>query len=244
MIGRSDTQPKGLAVILIGGGRVTPYIAPLIASLKQFFPPHDVILFTEREEPFDAIKVYQEDLGWPRASLMRYHIMAAQGPLLRGYGRVLYMDVDMKACNPVTEDDLFRPWEFKPTHRGALTGSWFGGLSAVVHPNPGFPPPFERRPESTAFVEGNPLYYMGCIFGGGTTEVLEMCTVLASNVDADDAHGIEAVWYDESHLNRYLLDHPPAKVLTPAYCFPETYLNHVKIWHLDKGNADRPAIKE
>jgi len=34
-----------------------------------------------------------------------------------------------------------------------------------------------------------------------------------------------ALWHDESHWNRYLLDHPPSKIVTPAYVFPETCLN-------------------
>ncbi|CAK7304450.1 Histo-blood group ABO system transferase [Vulpes lagopus] len=33
----------------------------------------------------------------------------------------------------------------------------------------------------------------------------------------DQANGLKAVWHDESHLNRYLLDHKPTKVLSPEY---------------------------
>jgi hypothetical protein len=30
--------------------------------------------------------------------------------------------------------------------------------------------------------------------------------------------GIVARWHDESHWNRYLIDHPPSLVLSPSYC--------------------------
>jgi histo-blood group ABO system transferase len=30
------------------------------------------------------------------------------------------------------------------------------------------------------------------------------------------------VWHDESHFNRYMIDNPPTKILTPSYCYGES----------------------
>lgn len=40
-------------------------------------------------------------------------------------------------------------------------------------------------------------------------------------VAEDETNGLVAVWHDESHWNRYLLDHPPDVELPPSYCSPE-----------------------
>lgn len=44
-----------------------------------------------------------------------------------------------------------------------------------------------------------------------------------------------ALWHDESHMNRYLIDHPPTVILPPAYCFAEEHVNHPRY-------PDRPKI--
>jgi hypothetical protein len=217
-----------LAILLIatGGERYTKFVAPLVASLRENFPPHDVILFTDSEEEFGGVtKAPWADLGWPGASLMRYHAFLSQEEALRGYEHLLYLDVDMLACQRVTEEELFSD-----------------GITAVIHP--GYPGTFERRRESTAYVEGDPAYYQGCLQGGRTDPFLEMCRVLAASIDADKAKGITAVWHDESHLNRYLLDHPPARALTPAYAYPDPRaIRHPERWMTVSPAAFSPKIK-
>ena len=42
---------------------------------------------------------------------------------------------------------------------------------------------------------------------------------MAEQIDADSTRGITAVWHDESHWNRYLVDHPPTLELSPSYCW-------------------------
>jgi len=229
-IGESGVMKVAIILIATGGEQYTKFVPPLIASLKEFFPPHDVILFTDDEmiefpvvgSPPHVIKIHQPDLGWPRVTLMRYHAMLKWRDLLAQYDQIFYMDIDMLVCNPVLGDEIFSE-----------------GLTAVVHA--GFPDAFERRIQSTAFVEGKSTYYTGAFIGGNRKAFIPMCETIAHNVDTDDANGIVAVWHDESHLNRYLFDNPPVRVLSPAYCFPEVVLNHLKIKHLDKGNVDRPS---
>jgi histo-blood group ABO system transferase len=132
---------------------------------------------------------------------MRYHAMLARQALLSQYAQLLYMDIDMLACSKIEEEEIFSD-----------------GITAALHA--GYVTTFERRPQSTAFVKGAPPYYQGCLIGGDAKAFLGMCETIARNIDIDDTNGIVAIWHDESHLNRYLFDNPPAKVLSPAYCFP------------------------
>ena len=50
-----------------------------------------------------------------------------------------------------------------------------------------------------------------------------MASVLAERILEDKKKGIIAVWHDESHMNRYLIDNEPAIILNPSYCYPESW---------------------
>ena len=207
-----------IAVLLIatGGERYLKFVKPLTASIKKFFPPSDIIVFTDNSAYFFddrnvTTMIPQPNLGWPRATLMRYHAIGRKRDLLSQYDQLFYMDIDMLVCSPVGSE-IFST-----------------DLTAVIHP--GFPTSFERNPQSTAYVAGDPPYYQGCFIGGSTSAFLKMCDKLAKNIDIDDSRNIVAIWHDESHLNRYLIDNPPSTVLSPAYCYPAAhYLVHPETW--------------
>lgn len=201
-----------LLVIATGGERYTKFVRPLLESAREYFPVHHPIVFTDSDEAFGAIQVHQENLGWPRATLMRYHAFQRSQELLRKFDYLFYCDVDMLFVNKIEPEEICAD-----------------GITATLHP--GFPQTFERGAASTAYVAGDHPYYQGCFVGGRTDRFLAMCEEIAICIDADDANGVMAVWHDESHLNRYLVDHPPAKVLTPAFAYPaEKYLVTPEKW--------------
>ncbi|XP_063792348.1 histo-blood group ABO system transferase-like isoform X2 [Pseudophryne corroboree] len=78
---------------------------------------------------------------------------------------------------------------------------------------------YERRPESTAYIprdEGD-FYYAGGYFGGTVEDVYKLTNFCHDAMMMDRENHIEAIWHDESYLNKYFLYHKPTKILSPEY---------------------------
>ncbi|XP_078452487.1 alpha-1,3-galactosyltransferase 2-like isoform X1 [Lampetra planeri] len=108
-----------------------------------------------------------------------------------------------------------------------FTGPWgpevLGDTVAVIHA--GFFSkgpltfPYERRPKSAAYIahgEGD-FYYHAAVFGGCCSGVVNATRGIFRGIVRDREKGIEAIWHDESHLNRYFFDNKPSKLLSPEY---------------------------
>jgi histo-blood group ABO system transferase len=67
-----------------------------------------------------------------------------------------------------------------------------------------------------------------------------MAHYMQENIKADLAKNIIAIWHDESHLNRYFIDNKPTKILSPSYCYPESWqLSYPKrLLALDKNHQN------
>lgn len=111
-------------------------------------------------------------------------------------------------------------------------------LVATKHPGQSFNDinnmSFDRNSKSQAYVpygEGN-TYYAGGFNGGKIKNFLEMSKTISEKVDQDVEKNIIALWHDESHLNRYLIDNPPTLSLSPSYCYPEAAIQNSKKWIL------------
>lgn len=191
----------GLGLIATGT-RYHKYVVPLLESAKQHFIEHEVLLFTDCKQDFGVEQEWRDDLGFPFATLMRYHAFLDRRRWFEKFSHTFYCDIDMLFVDGIVEDEVLSD-----------------GITAVMHAGfvgtPGTP---ENRRESTAYLERPRTYFAGGFVGGKTSEFMAMSEVIARNVDEDLKRGIVAVWHDESHLNRYLFDNPPSKILTPSFC--------------------------
>ena len=145
---------------------------------------------------------------------------------------------------------IFKKKEKETTNKFKVGDEVLGDLVATMHPYQSFYPKeqrtYDRNSKSLAFVpfgEEGEYYYAGGFNGGLTENFLEMSEVIANRVTKDLENDVIALWHDESHMNRYLIDNPPTLSLTPSYCFAEEFYNtdypyEPKIIALKKNHAE------
>jgi hypothetical protein len=214
-------------VLICTGKDYWKYLLPSINSVKQFFKG-DILVFTDHPSSLFGVtkQVNIPHVGWPIVTLMRFHTILQEENWLLQYQHVFYLDVDMLVVDYIGNDILS------------------DGITAVAHSafigTKGTP---EEDSRSTAYLPISFIrqYFTGCFFGGSTKAFLDMSKEISHHIDIDNEHGFIARWHDESHLNRYLYDHPPAKILGDSYNAwirkPDT-----KILRIAKGIPDRPAV--
>lgn len=78
---------------------------------------------------------------------------------------------------------------------------------------------YDRNPESKAYMESGDFYYHAAIFGGSWKNVKALTEACYQNIMEDKQRDVEALWHDESHLNKYLWLNKPSRVLSPEYCW-------------------------
>ncbi len=201
------------------------YIDPLLESAKRFFVPHVPVLFTDDPAPHKAYQIYHKAEGFPNATLKRYHTFLKHKDRLLSFDYIFYIDVDALFVSMVGEE-VFGDGITATLHHG-YAKKRFNCLKDCP----------ETNINSTAYLPNPSNYYCGGFNGGKSAAYLEMAEAIKRNVDIDESKGVLAKWHDESYLNKYLADNPPAKVLSSDYCYPEPEL-HVpcipKIVCLDK----------
>lgn len=205
-------------VLIATGTEYQKYVRPLLASAQRFFVPHKAILFTDCATDYGVTSFPHRDLGYPLATLSRYHTFLKQKEYLSQFDYIFYSDIDMLFVDEVGAE-IFSD---------GLTATQHAGYVDRGHVNS----PTERNPKSTAFLPRVDQYYCGGFNGGTSYSFLRMAETIRSNVNADLQNGIIAEWHDESHLNKYLAHNPPSVVLPPSYCYPETNLSHYRerVW--------------
>ncbi|XP_051788256.1 uncharacterized protein LOC114656994 isoform X4 [Erpetoichthys calabaricus] len=190
----------------------------LVSADKYFMTDHRVIIYVMVDEPskiahvefgvkrsYKVFRIKKEN-RWQDISMMR---MKTLSDLLKKY---IQYEVDYLFCMDV-DVNFIAPYGVETLgERVAQTQAWFFETTNQYFT-------YERRPESAAYIpmgEGD-YYYHAASFGGTPSEVLKLVDHCYDGIMADKEKNIEAIWHDESHLNKYFLLNKPTKVLNPDY---------------------------
>lgn len=224
-----------IGILYICTGKYVVFWEQFFLSVeKNFLPNHKkkYFVFTDASEIYGeenscVEKIYQENLGWPYNTLLRFEIFEKVESQLKECSHVFFLNANMQVVDTVGDEIL-------PDQSN-------DGLLAVLHP--GFwnkqtrEFTYDRNVNSTACIPigKGKYYFMGGLNGGVTDDYLKLIRTLRNNIKADLAKHVVALWHDESHLNHYMLNKNP-KILSPAYGYPEgcTLPFHPKLIILDK----------
>lgn len=208
-----------ICILSIATNKYIQFVERLLDNIEEsFLNGHDLkcLLFTDHEvETSDNVRVCQiEHEPWPMPTLKRYNYFVKEKEFISQFDYCFYFDVDMGIVDKVGDEVL-------------------SDLVATQHPYQSFYPKvqrsYDRNPQSLAYVplgEEGDNYYAGGFNGGSTKNFLEMSEVIAKRVNEDLKNGVVALWHDESHMNRYLIDNPPTLSLDPSYCFAEEQMDN------------------
>ncbi|KAF7207988.1 3-galactosyltransferase-like [Nothobranchius furzeri] len=88
---------------------------------------------------------------------------------------------------------------------------------------------YDRNPKSQAFIETGDFYYHAAVFGGSWKDVKALTEACYKSIMEDKQNNVEALWHDESHLNKYFWIHKPSRILSPEYCWDTSIRNRTDI---------------
>ncbi|XP_060107373.1 N-acetyllactosaminide alpha-1,3-galactosyltransferase-like [Heteronotia binoei] len=210
----------GLTVFAIGK-YLDKYLKNFLTSANTYFMPGQNVIFYIVVDnlsgvplielgPLRTLKVFQveKESRWQDISMMRMKTIA---DLIESQIR---HEVDFLFCMDV--DQVFESNYGVETldESVAQLQAWFYKANRESFT-------YERNPESAAYIpyEEGDFYYHAAVFGGTPQRIYNLTRECYEGIRYDKEHNLEAIWHDESHLNKYYLRNRPSKVLSPEYCW-------------------------
>ncbi|XP_006871614.1 PREDICTED: histo-blood group ABO system transferase-like [Chrysochloris asiatica] len=221
---RHQNATIGLTVFAVK--KYVIFLSSFLKSAESFFMVgHRVNYYVFTDLPHTVPRVHLQNgrqlfvlkvrnyTRWQDISMHRMEIISnfSKQRFQREVDYLVCSDVDMKFRDHVGVEILSSLF-------GTLHPGFFG------HSRQSFT--YERRALSQAYIsqdEGD-FYYIGALFGGTVQEVYRLTKACHEAIMTDKGNNIEAVWQEESHLNKYLLYYKPTKVLSPEYMWDNRML--------------------
>ncbi|XP_028711640.1 alpha-1,3-galactosyltransferase 2 [Peromyscus leucopus] len=219
---RRQNLTIGLTVFAVGR-YLEKYLEHFLESAEQHFMVGQSVVyyvFTDRPEAVPYIALGQGRLlrvepvlresRWQDVSMARMHTLheALGGPLGQEADYVFCLDVDQHFTG-----------NFGPEALSDLVAQ----LHAWHYRWPRWLLPYERDKRSAAALglgEGD-FYYHAAVFGGSVAALRKLTAHCALGQQRDRERGIEALWHDESHLNKFFWLYKPTKLLSPEFCWDQ-----------------------
>ncbi len=208
-----------ICILTIATNKYLQFVEKLYEDISEKFCPGaeiNCLLFTDHEieECGDNVRVhYIDHEPWPMPTLKRYNYFVKEKDFILEHDYCFYFDADMRIDGVVEAEEVC------------------GDLVATRHGYQSLSDPasqtFDRNPKSLAYVpfdQKTVTYYAGGFNGGKTEVFMDMSETIADRVNKDLKKNVVALWHDESHMNRYLIDNPPTLDLDPTYCYAEEFI--------------------
>lgn len=218
-----------VGLCIVATGRYNFFANQLIQSARQYFcVGHEVHYFVFADHHIDPAPdvtvVFQKRLGWPYDTLLRCKIYDEHRELYADCDYVYATDADMRFVAPVGEEIL--------SERVGTQHPGFVGRRGT----------YDTNPQSRACMQPHEgkVYFAGGFYGGTAVEFIKLNAQLVQHILHDISDNVMAIWHDESHLNRYFWDNCPTLILSPSYCYPESWdLPYIKrLLALDKNHKE------
>lgn len=208
------------AIIFIGTNRYIGFFEGYKSAIDlHFLPTHEKTFFAFTDQPehellkHDNVVVTEiEHESWPYVTLHRFKYMMMVKEELKSFDNIFFVDADLWPCSEITDKHIL-------DHGKPLVG--------VQHPGFfGKTGTFETNTSSRANIFDGYYdlshYRQGCFWGGEATAVLKMVETLNERIDLDLQDEIVAIWHDESHLNKYMLqNNNNVFTLHPGFAQPQ-----------------------
>lgn len=260
-------RDEGLTVFTIATNKYWDYFLELLPNLRGFISSDcnlEVIVLTNRH-PQGVLETEIENLivrvfpsefnDWPKVSLMRYgQILKFEREIKAN--KFLWLDVDML---------FIKPFDHKILNRGIYLAPHPGyvfNLMGFLKLRDGNKRAFlkdklrrtlcrqlgrgawETNSTSTAFVPPKikRCYVHGAVWGGETTQIIEMCRVVSERIEVDLNNNYIAIWHDESHLNWFHSQFPQKLFPTHFSGAPNQWTSNTSrstLLSLDKSELDK-----
>ena len=209
-----------ITILYIVTGRYKVFWPEFASSFAEHFLPdtnRHILLFSDEGEKFfrDSLPsnielTYHEieHQPWPFMTLMRYHLFMEHYEKWKDSDYIFF----------INSTYIF----YKQIGTDILPGAEHEYLVAAEHRQSVRRTPdrytYDRNPDSTAYIPyGQGSHYYAGGFNGGTVPAFKtLCESIIQATDDDLKKDIIALWHDESHLNKYLLN-KNIKVLPPTY---------------------------